>query len=69
MPSSGSTTVVLARDTLHATVMIICNGVVGVCVLVGGLHHCKQRFHTAGTGPAVAALVALVTSQPFSGAL
>src|SRR3954449_3537908 len=29
----------LARDTVFATVMIVCNGVIGVCLLVGSLRH------------------------------
>ncbi len=61
MLSGGAATAVLARDTLYATVMIICNGVVGICVLVGGLRHSEQSFQTAGTGPALAALVVLAT--------
>src|SRR6516164_4295840 len=29
----------LARDTVFAVVMIVCNGLVGVCVFIGGLHY------------------------------
>src|SRR5437773_243097 len=29
----------LPRDTVFSAVMIICNGVVGLCLLVGGLRH------------------------------
>jgi Ca2+:H+ antiporter len=36
MRSNGGATAALARDTVFATVMIICNGVVGLCLLVGG---------------------------------
>lgn len=61
MLSGGSASAVLARDTLYATVMIICNGVVGICLLLGGLRHNEQSFHTASTGPALAALVVLST--------
>ncbi len=59
MLSSGKDAAALPRDTLYATVMIICSGVVGVCLLVGGLHHREQAFQIAGTGPALAALVVL----------
>jgi Ca2+:H+ antiporter len=55
----GSTT--LARDTIFATVMIICNGVLGICLLAGGLRHGEQSFRVEGAGPAFAALVALAT--------
>jgi Ca2+:H+ antiporter len=40
-------------------VMIICNGVVGICLLVGGLRHHEQSFRVEGAGSALAALVAL----------
>ncbi len=51
----------LARDTLFAAIMIICNGVVGLCLLVGGWQHREQVFRVQGTGPALAALLALST--------
>lgn len=51
----------LARDTLFAAIMIICNGVVGLCLLVGGWHHKEQVFRVQGIGPALAALLALST--------
>ncbi|MCK6487244.1 MAG: ionic transporter y4hA [Planctomycetes bacterium] len=49
----------LARDTIYATVMIICNGVVGLCLLVGALRHHQQAFRVDGTHAAFAALIAL----------
>lgn len=51
----------LARDTLFAAIMIICNGVVGLSLLVGGWHHREQVFRVQGIGPALAALLALST--------
>ena len=59
MGSSGSAT--LARDTLFSAIMIICNGVVGLCLLVGGWRHKEQVFRVQGVGPALAALLALST--------
>ncbi len=59
MLAGGPDAAVLARDTVFATVMIICNGVIGLCVLVGALRHHEQSFRTEGAGPAFAALVAL----------
>jgi Ca2+:H+ antiporter len=41
--------------------MIICNGVVGLCVLVGGLVHREQSFRVEGSSAALAALIALST--------
>jgi Ca2+:H+ antiporter len=51
----------LARDTIFAAVMIIVNGVVGVCILFGALAHREQSFRIEGAGPALAALVTLAT--------
>jgi len=34
----------LARDTVFAVVMIVCNGVVGLCLLSGGVRHREQGF-------------------------
>lgn len=51
----------LPRDTLFATVMIIANGVLGLCLLLGGLQHREQSFRVEGTGSGLAALVALST--------
>jgi Ca2+:H+ antiporter len=51
----------LARDTIYAAIMIICNGVVGLCVLVGGIRHREQTFRVEGAGPGFAALVSMAT--------
>jgi Ca2+:H+ antiporter len=61
MRSGGSAAAALPRDTIYAAVMIICNGVVGLCLLVGGLMHGEQSFRIEGTGPGLAALVSLAT--------
>ncbi len=61
MFAGGPDTAVLARDTVYAAVMIICNGVIGLCILVGGIRHREQSFRIEGAGPAFAALVALAT--------
>src|ERR1051326_6918421 len=37
--AGGAEVAVIARDTLYAAVMLICNGVVGACILAGGLTH------------------------------
>ena len=51
-------TAALARDTVFATVMILLNGIVGLSLLVGSLHHRAQEFSLDGVS---AALVALAT--------
>ncbi len=49
----------LARDSVYATVMIICTGVIGACLAAGALRHREQSFRTEGAGPALAALVTM----------
>jgi len=49
----------LARDTVFATVMIVCNGAVGLCLLVGSLRHRVIAFRVEGAGPPLAVLIAL----------
>jgi len=60
MISGGEAATALARDTVFATVMIICNGVVGLCLLLGALRHHVLQFKVEGTIPALAALATLV---------
>lgn len=59
MISAGADRSSLPRDTVFATVMIICNGVVGLCLLLGGLRHREQEFSVHGANSALACLVAL----------
>src|ERR1051326_3549477 len=49
----------LARDTIFAAVMIVCNGIVGACLLWGGARHHEQAFQPQGAGAALAVLAAL----------
>src|SRR5689334_6126453 len=59
MFAGGDDKAVLPRDTIYAAVMIICNGVVGICVLVGGLAHREQTFRVEGAGAGLAAIIAM----------
>jgi Ca2+:H+ antiporter len=34
----------IARDAVFATVMIVLNGVIGLCIFIGGLHHHEMSF-------------------------
>jgi Ca2+:H+ antiporter len=61
MLAGGPDKAVLPRDTIFSAVMIICNGVVGICLLVGGLHHREQSFRVEGASSGLAALIALAT--------
>src|SRR5471032_1456914 len=49
----------LARDTVFAAVMIVCNGIVGACLLWGGVRHHEQGFQVQGANAALAVLAAL----------
>lgn len=49
----------LARDTVFAVVMIVCNGVVGLCLLMGGVRHHEQGFQVQGASAALAVLATL----------
>jgi Ca2+:H+ antiporter len=51
----------LARDTVFAAVMIVCNGIVGMCLLLGGARHHAQGFQVLGASAALAVLAALTT--------
>jgi Ca2+:H+ antiporter len=51
----------LARDTVFAAVMIVCNGIVGLCLLLGGARHHEQGFQISGASAALAVLAALTT--------
>lgn len=61
MLSGGEAATALARDTVFATVMIICNGVVGLCLLLGAMRHRILAFRVEGTTPALAVLATLAT--------
>jgi len=66
MLAGGEAKAALARDTIYATVMIIANGVVGACVLLGALRHREQAFRIEGAGPALATLTTLVSCRVSS---
>lgn len=55
--SEGGAT--LARDTVFAAVMIILNGLLGICILVGAIKHREQTFQQTGVSASLAALCAL----------
>jgi len=51
----------LARDTVFAVVMIVCNGLVGICIFVGGLRYREQDFQVSGANLYLSMLVVLAT--------
>jgi len=59
MVAGGEDMAVLPRDAIYAAVMIICTGVVGLCLLLGGLTHREQTFRVEGAGAGLAALIVM----------
>jgi Ca2+:H+ antiporter len=60
MAAGGEEAAGLARDTVFAAVMIILNGIIGLCLLVGGAMHREQSFSLDGAGAALVALGTIV---------
>jgi Ca2+:H+ antiporter len=46
----------LARDTVFAAVMLVLNGVVGLCLVCGGARHHEQSFQEQGASSALSVL-------------
>ncbi len=59
MLAGGNATAALARDTIFAAIMIILNGIVGLCLLVGGSRHGEQAFGLYGVNAALATLATM----------
>ncbi|MGY4474045.1 calcium:proton antiporter [Bradyrhizobium sp. USDA 3364] len=51
----------LARDTVFAVVMIVCNGLVGLCIFIGGLRYREQDFQITGANLYLSVLFVLAT--------
>src|SRR6202162_1148317 len=51
----------LARDTVFAVVMIVCNGLVGICILAGGLRYREQDVQVTGSSLYLSVLIVLAT--------
>ena len=59
MRAGGPAASAIARDTVFAAVMIILNGIVGVCLLLGGMRYREQEFQLQGTSAALTTLTAI----------
>lgn len=49
MLGGGTDKSALARDTVFAAVMLVCNGIIGLCLLSGGVRHHEQDFRVQGS--------------------
>jgi Ca2+:H+ antiporter len=59
MIAGGEAASGLARDAVFASVMIILNGMVGICLLSGGRRHGEQSFGLYGVSAALATIAAI----------
>src|SRR5690606_22381472 len=57
MLSEGGDAITLARDTVFSATMLILNGIVGLCLLIGGLKHYEQGFSKSSVTIALVSLV------------
>lgn len=60
MVSGGSEETSLARDTVYAATMLILNGIVGLCLFIGGLKHHEQTFSKHSVTIALVSLVSIL---------
>lgn len=59
LAGDGSPT--LARDTVFSVVMVVCNGLVGLSLIVGGLRYGEQEFRVPGASAYLVVLMPLAT--------
>jgi Ca2+:H+ antiporter len=57
--TGGADAATVPRDTIYAAIMLICTGVVGACLLAGGMAHHEQGFRVEGSSAGLAALIAM----------
>ncbi len=61
MIAGGEKATALARDTVFAAIMIILTGIIGICLLTGGVRFKEQAFVRQGTNSALIVLIAIIT--------
>lgn len=54
---SGEPNPALARDSVHAVLMLVLHGLAGTCIVVGTLRHREQEFQTYGAQAYLAVLI------------
>lgn len=60
MISGGNEVMSLARDTVYSATMLILNGIVGLCLFIGGLKHHEQTFSKHSVTIALVSLVSII---------
>lgn len=56
----GKGSAYLSRDTVFAAIMLILNGILGFCLLVGGIRHKEQYFSKSSVNTGLVSLMALI---------
>ena len=59
MSTGKGETSTIARDTVFSAVMIVCNGIVGICILLGGLKYKEVGFQFRGANSLLMVLISL----------
>lgn len=59
MIAHGSEDPTEAREAVFSAIMIVCNGLVGLCLLLGGFRHGEQELQPMGASAYLAVLIAL----------
>ncbi len=54
----GDSNPTLARESVFSTVMIVCSGVVGICLTLGGWRHTRQDISKQGTSALLSVVIA-----------
>lgn len=60
MANQSDNSAVVARDTVFSAVIIVTNGIIGFCFLLGGLKQKELEFRVEGTNDLLAVLATLV---------
>ncbi|MDH2997702.1 ionic transporter y4hA [Pasteurellaceae bacterium LFhippo2] len=60
MIAGGDNAAYLARDTVFAAIMLILNGILGGCLLIGGIKHKVQFFHKKSVSTALVTLMSIL---------
>ena len=56
---AGEGRAALARETVFSVIMVVCNGMVGLCLIVGGLRYGEQGFRVTGASAYLVVLMPL----------
>lgn len=59
MTAGGAGSSAIARDTVFAAIMIVSNGIVGICILLGGLKFGEIEFQFRGASSLLVVLISL----------